>query len=443
MNRNSKSAAMHSTSPDRRRAMSLTVVMLGMLAIALLTGCRTSANPHPNDFHTNSWLSYKYNFSCNNCSDLTDNDAANRYYCTIGETGGTLPGGVDPANCNQGNPPTLTFDHWKQANGFPASGYPDAHAFYGNLGDLRIGRDMNCVQSNQNVACYVTNYGPPPFDPGLPGTSADWAGYKGGDYTYNFPKLTDAISDAAAGNHPFATVAMVYNPNAVNPNPNGPAPNMVTFYVFDDQGNLLPAAALDGEGNKTNPRMCMTCHGGRYDTGTDSALLSSFLPFDVYYFQYIDGLQLDDQQEGFRNLNRLVKIANTPPAGQQANGNQAAIVDFINNSTTGLYRGAVDTPNTPAQDGYLPIGWYNNPGLYNSVVRQYCRMCHLAQTATFSTYQEFFNQASDIEDKVCQLHDMPNAQVPLVRYWKDGLAQDDMRTFLFNIARVPDLHDCK
>ena len=71
---------------------------------------------------------------------------------------GTAPGGVDPTNCATGDRPFIAFDDWKQANGFLDSANPSAHAFYGNLGDLRVGRDMNCVRNGQNIACYVTNY---------------------------------------------------------------------------------------------------------------------------------------------------------------------------------------------------------------------------------------------------------------------------------------------
>jgi hypothetical protein len=45
---------------------------------------------------------------------------------------------------------------------------------------------------------------------------------------------------------------MVFNPNGVGPNG-----DTVTFYVFGADGNLLNFAALDGEGKKSVPRMCM------------------------------------------------------------------------------------------------------------------------------------------------------------------------------------------
>jgi hypothetical protein len=99
-----------------------------------------------------------------NCTRLLDFDDSNdyseatKYYCSIG---------VDPAHCASGAPRHYTFSQWKMDYGFPSAGFPPAHAFYFNIGDLKLGGDMNCVQNGQNgqnVACYVSNYGSPPFD---------------------------------------------------------------------------------------------------------------------------------------------------------------------------------------------------------------------------------------------------------------------------------------
>jgi cytochrome c5 len=353
------------------------------------------------------------------------------YYCSIGVTGGSDANGVDPANCAAHQAPNLTFDDWKRANGFPATGSPDAHAIYGNLGDLRIARDMNCLKStNGNIACYVTNYGPPPFDGGQGVVNPAWLG------SNNFPGLTQGIEDAIMGNAPFATVAMVYNPSAAAVNQGA---NAVTFYVFDGKGNLF-TPALDGEGEKTNPRMCMACHGGDYNSSTHSVTGAQFLPFDVYYFQHSSqaGYTLDDQQEGYRKLNALVNDTSPAPA----------IADFINKT----YNNAVQTPLTPATDNYLPQGWDPNQvpipaaakDLYNSVYRQYCRMCHMAsRTAPFLTFLDFKGAATRIEEKVCQSTDMPHAQVPFLRFWEDKMVgQVELRKFLVD-AGLTDLHSCK
>jgi hypothetical protein len=266
--------------------------------VAALAGCEgqiIGGQPPNTPAVRASWLSYKYPQPCVDCPELTDQVEERAYYCSIGVTGGSAADGIDPVNCAAGQPPTLTFASWKAANGFPAAGSVDARAIYGNLGDLQIGRDMNCVDAAGNIACYVTNYGPQPFVNGA--VNPLWIGPNG-----EFPNLPQAIEDAIAGHAPFATVAMVYKRSAAG------SANAVTFYVFDGDGDLFLSPALDGEGGKTNPRMCMACHGGSYDSATHSVAGAQFLPFDAYFFQHSSqaGYTLQDQEEGYRKLNELV-----------------------------------------------------------------------------------------------------------------------------------------
>jgi hypothetical protein len=371
------------------------------------------------------WLSYKFSpagcsDAATNCPEMITQVDEDNYYCSIGLTGGSDPDGVDPVSCPTALSPTLNFDVWKAKNGFPPTGNPEARAIYGNLGDLRIGRDMNCVKSaNGNIACYVTNYGPAPFVQNAENPA--WAGAN-----HEFPALTQAIEDAIAGHLPFATVAMVYNQSAAQ----SQGANAVTFYVFNGAGARLALPALDAEGGKTNPRMCMACHGGTYNPATNGVTGAQFLPFDVYFFQNSlqPGFTLDDQQEGYRKLNALVKETHPAPA----------IQDFID----GTYNNAVDTAGTLAIDTYVPQGWVGQEKLYNGVYRQYCRMCHLASRTPFLTFAQFKTFAGTIENKVCDSTDMPNAQVPYVRLWQDRIAQDDLRQFLTGEG-ITDLHSCK
>ena len=60
-----------------------------------------------------------------------------------------------------------TLDQFKARNGFAPS-VGDVRAIYFNEGDLRLGRDMHCRQNGLKVACYVSNYGEPPFIDGAP-----------------------------------------------------------------------------------------------------------------------------------------------------------------------------------------------------------------------------------------------------------------------------------
>jgi len=409
--------------------LALRLLACGVFLIAL-AGCEGQiiGPPGGQPAGRSLWLSYKYSAGgCTdpntNCPEIINQVEEDAYYCSIALTGGSAGNGVDPVdpvNCPVNQSPTLSFNLWKAANGFPATGTPEAHAIYGNLGDLRIGRDMNCVKSaNGNIACYVTNYGPPPFVTGA--VNPDWVGSNN-----EFPGLTQAIEDAIAGHEPFATVAMVYNRSAAL----NQSANAVTFYVFKGNGDRLPLPALDAEGGKSNPRMCMACHGGTYDSGTHSVAGAQFLPFDVFFFQHSlqSGFTLDDQQEGYRKLNALVNDTSPAPA----------IADFIG----GTYNHAVDIAGTRALENYVPPGWSGQEKLYNSVYRQYCRMCHLASRTPFLDFTQFQGLKTVIEDKVCQSTDMPNAQVPYAKFWQDKIAQDDLRRFL-NSEGLTNLHSCK
>src|SRR5262249_25419167 len=96
-----------------------------------------------------------------------------------------------------------TFADFKTKNGFsqnpnaPAPG--EIVAQYANSGDLGFGRDMHCLKSGSDVACYVTNYG---------------SGYNNvfpGEGTPDTDDAQAAATRTAVGNsQEVATVAMEY-----------------------------------------------------------------------------------------------------------------------------------------------------------------------------------------------------------------------------------------
>lgn len=397
----------------RAKKLPLLITLVACLSLSvLLAGCTTAPD------HTDAWLSIKYSPGCGTanqndprfCTGLADTGEADSYYHAIGAD--ML---IAPPNGTQ-------FDAWLAQNPFPAGGI--SRALYANKGDLQIGRDMNCWQTGQNVACYVTNYGVPPFDFQAQAQAGGW------------PDLEGAVDDAIARNSPFATVAMVYNPNGTGVNK-----DKVVFYVFDGAGVLTNQAALDGEGFKTVPRMCMACHGGTYDKGTHSATGINFLPFDVQFFYYSQNHKefgIDEQQEAFRQLNSLV-LATQPIQG---------IVAFVN----GIYNNNVNVAHTAVPDDtYIPADWVtgdpNSQKIYKGVFRKYCRMCHVASAVLpFAKYSDFQANAGQISSLVCGKlpgpfsHDMPHAEVPFgglagsnnnsYGFWMDGTAVSDLQKFL-------------
>lgn len=238
--------------------------------------------------------------------------------------------------------PKATLDGFKQLNGF--DGIDEASAQFYNRGDLGIGRDMHCRETDAagSVACYVTNYG-----------HAD-------DF------LADQHDAFAQGS--FATVAMEFSANQAG------QPDEVRFYVYGADGRYVSQAALDTEGDKPVPGLCLSCHGGTYDPQTATVTGASFLPFDLEQFTDADiaGGEVEAQQEDFRQLNALVLQTRTGAADTRV----ADVIDA-------MYHGDVDVPGATFDRDYVPASWQVVGSdaeriLYTEVVQPYCQMCHVA-----------------------------------------------------------------
>ncbi len=317
------------------------------------TGCNSSVTLFLDlPGHTAQWLSRK---GAGSAAD------AAAYYAAIGAI-----------------PAKDTLNKFKLANGFGGAG--EVVACYYNAGDLGFGRQMHCVQTGGDVACYVTNFGTPGGPP------------------------APAIADCIGSTNPVATVAMEYSPA-----PGTGTTKVVKFYVYDGAGNIANTAVLDGEGPKFTPNICFVCHGGTYGTATNPIKGSSFREFDVFTFLYstIPAYTLTGQQEAFRKLNNMVKATNPNPG----NTNQG-IVNLINDMFPG-------GPNVPPVDTHLPAGWNPKPALYQTINRVYCRTCHIAQPSyiDFTALTQFTTFSNSIKSAVCTTHDMPHAEVPFKNLW--------------------------
>lgn len=297
-----------------------------------------------------------------------------------------------------------TLDHWKSANDFPGS---DASAIYFNNGDLKFGRDMHChVTSHGTTACYVSNHG-------IVGTDDE----------------VTALADARGGAIPVATVTMEYDP-AVTDGSN------VQFWAYAADGSYLLKAALDGQGAKPLPDICMACHYGYLDGTTNKVVNAQFLPFDLGSFHYdtlgdphgssSGALAVQDQ---FRQLNKLVldTTAASPtvqPGYQQLMnmwypggvGNPSQLFSFTN--------GAAQLSGTPFV-GHEP--------LYDAVVAPTCRTCHIAHGSgdNWVSFGQMSSLAGIIQLYACgtgsaatqvtRTFAMPHAEVPFKRFWTDSL----------------------
>ena len=118
-------------------------------------------------------------------------------------------------------PATLT--QWKSTFGFPPSGsFPPARGLYANYRDLRFGRDMNCVQTpnSQQIACYVTNYGPAP------------SCANGTDAECSWPILEQAVDGAITADPIPPPPAQIYGFSIIN-NSNANPACAATFYAVN------------------------------------------------------------------------------------------------------------------------------------------------------------------------------------------------------------------
>ena len=276
------------------------------------------------------------------------------YYRALGAVGSCDAQGnmVDP----------ISFDDWKQLNGFKPTGTStEVSADYINRRDLNLVRRMVATQSAaDHIAFYVCNH------PGPLGTSQQ--------------EIDDLLTNALNDEKRIACVAMEWSTTA---GVNGDQP-YTKFFTFSPTGALLLSINLDTRGEKYMPGACVACHGGsKYNgqfaekAGVSAHLGSNFLPFDTGNFLFSSALGEAAQSAKFFELNRLVRAT-------ELNDNTAT-----SNLIKGWYgNGATTTLNK----AYVPLAWttldadptYTGAALfYKEVIGSSCRTCHTSLGAGF------------------------------------------------------------
>jgi hypothetical protein len=305
---------------------------------------------------------------------------------------------------------------WRTNRGFPAGEV--VTRFY-NAGDLGLGREMHCRTNaaTGQVSCYVTNYG----------SAAD-----------GLNDEASALASAVAGTNPVATVAMDFRPNLTD--------DSVRFYVYvhnpiTGQTSLAPQVALDSEGLKDVPGVCIACHSGQFQPATRAVRNAEFLPFDLdsYSYSTVPGHTRAAQEENFRLQNAMVLATQPPPA----------ITELIN----GWYHNTPGTANTVFDGNFVPNGWrpacsasvpcksgYLCSGgvcledasvsprsdpegitVYRQVYAKYCRTCHVAMPISplpIDTYAAF--SAGAVQFRTCDQPQMPHAELTRYRFWQSN-----------------------
>lgn len=343
------------------------------------------------------------NFShCNGPVQISNNVApanASKPYFLAYVTGGTITdqsAQYQQATNAQVGGSRNTFTLWKQANGFPAA--DEAIAVYFNNGDLKFGRDMHCRitnVANNALACYVSNFGVVGTDDAITAvTQAE---------TYE--------SSGQTVGTPVATVAMEYDPTK--------GANAVQFWAYHGDGSYFPNPALDSQGAKPMPNICTGCHFGSYNGSTTTGVAGAvFLPFDfgsfkddtnqLYSSAHLPSSALQTQMHTLNNM-----IANTaPPAAVTQLVNQLWYANSNPATPYNFDAGAAQLPAAPFA-GHEP--------LYDNVVRQDCRTCHVANPLPWNQFSLMNTLKGSIQLAACAPQFvMPNAEVPWTDFWQQN-----------------------
>lgn len=331
-------------------------------------------------------------------------------------TGPTACGGAPCSSVGDGR---ITLEQWKTLNGFTfANREKITSVKYYNSADLGLGRDMNCVDQSANtaqgasvLACYVSNHGS--IGGGAEAAFAALASLESSTSTSNPPSSSGSSSGVLnLPSKPFATVAMEIRPTATK--------NKVRFFVFGADDKLVnlggaPGIVLDSGTGHEQPAVCMNCHGGKF-TAVDNVEKAHFLPFDFNSLEFPSPEARTDAISKINTLNQLIRNAEFETYKSTAfaanEGSPLRIVNYLNAEY--LPAGSavdaafpVNDPPTPMKDTFVEPKFNtsaNDQLLYKTVVRNYCRTCHLAVRNEL--------KPADVAKHVCSPDSaMPHAEV--------------------------------
>jgi hypothetical protein len=299
--------------------------------------------------------------------------------------------------------PKATLNQWKQVNGFNTNGTlasGEATAIYFNNGDLKFGRDMHCRVNSSNVlACYVSNFGTVGTDDAV-------------------SAIADANAYEASGQTspaPVATVTMEYDQSQ--------GANAVQFWAYKFDGSYLAQPALDNQGGKFIPEICLACHQGTYSQAAGAVVSGAkFLFFDLDSFKDGSGNFLNAGsvsaavQTQFHTLNNMIASA-SPTAAMTTLINQVWYSNTTASTPFNFGTGAAQLPGQP----FVASGVNHNP-LYDNVVKIDCRTCHVASSIPWDSYSLMNSFGSTIQSLACGpgAPEMPNAQVPWLNFWANN-----------------------
>ena len=286
------------------------------------------------------------------------------------------------------------------------------------------------------MACYVSNY--------------DSLVYTGPGQGSDVTKAQGAVDGINGLRQPEATVAMEFS-RIEDELPAGGLPSapitfsdpaqVVKFYVFNyatnPAGSPVNAANLDGLGARPVPQLCMVCHGGHipnpsgvtttqlgiptpvFGSRDDVKLGAKFLPFDLQNLTFVatGPFNQANQEDAFRQLNKMVKVAPPPDAADPTSTVISALYDAWYPGDVAPQRLSVavaqwDDPGDPQRALHKQV--------YTDTVARGCRTCHVANAdpvLRFDRPSSFDARLGAVQQRVCLQHVMPHARRTHDLFW--------------------------
>jgi hypothetical protein len=205
----------------------------------------------------------------------------------------------------------------------------------------------------------------------------------------------------------------------------------VQFWAYDGTGAYLALPKLDSQGPKPIPDICMACHFGTYSGQPSATVIGAvFLPFDLDSFLDDTGTPFPSSakvtstvQQQFHALNNMmVDARGTPGVIELVNqlwypGGTGITAPFVFN------RKAAQLPAPPPFIETVGVNHINHEPLYDNVVREVCRTCHVAITGKeWDKFAQMSGESGFIQSLACApTLKMPHAEVPWIRYWQESM----------------------
>ena len=203
-------------------------------------------------------------------------------------------------------------------------------------------------------------------------------------------------------------------------------------------GDRIIAADLDGRGDKYQPGLCNTCHGGSpkqlvngvYPDHGDTG--ASFIAWDLDLYKYSatdPRYSRAIQEPKFKSFNKTVlSMSNlvTPLVFNTKTTRSTLIRGWYESS------GGIDNSASTFNGQFVPPGWVVDPGLYLDVVKPTCRACHVQRentgthtplAITFGTFNDFMQYKDEIESLVYDKALMPMALRTFNHFWESDQPQ--------------------